>query len=280
MTKETPIAPAGLARRALSLTVATTLTIVSVLGIGTSAHALEEMTPVINFDGNVLAAEFVHSEKGERLELYQVALNPAPLKRVTSTNRPGYSFGGWSYTAGGPAVTTLQTASHTSTRVALYAVWNTKLNLDTNGATSGRLVGGASTVDYRFSQDLVLPSGGTIKKKGYSFGGWTLSADSGIVVSTYRAAPTAVGNPTVYAAWVKTINFKSRGSVGAVPAPITIFEGGARASLPSASQVPLTRPGFTFMGWSTTPKGKAVKNPGSYLPKKANVTLYAVWKKN
>jgi hypothetical protein len=238
------------------------------------------MTPAINFDGNVIAIEFVHSEKGERIERFQLALNPSPLKRVTSTNRLGYSFGGWSYTAGGPAVTTLQTASHTSTRVTLYAVWNTKLNLDTNGATSGRLVGGETTVDYRFSQDLVLPSGGTIKKKGYYFGGWTLAADSGVVTSTYRAAPTAVGNPTVYAAWKKTISFKSRGSVGAVPAPITVFEGGARASLRTASQITLTRPGFTFMGWSTTPRGKAIKNSASYLPKTASITLHAVWKKN
>jgi hypothetical protein len=280
MTKETQVSPSGLAKRALSVAVATTLAFVSVLGIGPSAHAQEEMTPVINFDGNILASGFVHSQKGERLEQYQVALDSAPLKNVLTTTRAGYSFGGWSYTAGGPAVTTLQTASHTSTRVALYAVWNTKLSLDTNGATSGRLVGGETTVDYRFSQDLVLPSGGTIKKKGYSFGGWTLAADSGVVTSTYRAAPTAVGNPTVYAAWKKTISFKSRGSVGAVPAPITVFEGGARASLPTASQITLTRTGFTFMGWSTTPRGKAIKNSASYLPKTASITLHAVWKKN
>lgn len=266
--------------RHVSVASAVALALASVFGISSIAYAQEEMTPVINFDGNVLATQFVHSEKGERLEQYQVALNPAPLKRVTTTDRAGYTFGGWSYTAGGPAVTTLQTASHTSTRVLLYAVWNTKLNLDTNGATSGKLDGGLATVDYRFSQDLTLPSGGTIKKKGYAFGGWTIVKDSGVVMKVYRAGPTDLGNPTVYASWKKTINFKSRGSTGTLPAPVTIFEGGSTVALPTAAQLSLNRPGFTFVGWSTTPRGKVIKRSAAFMPKKANVTLHAVWKKN
>lgn len=258
---------------------AVSLAIVGVLGFSVSASA-SEMAPIIEFDRNVLASSVVHSELGVRLEENKVTLDPAPLSRVMTTSRPGYSFGGWSYRVGEAAVTTLVTASHTTTRMTLYAVWNTKLSLDSNGATAGRLPSGQTTIEYRFGQDLVLPSSGTVKKKGFSFGGWTLVPNSGQVIKSYRAAGEAAGNPTVYASWVKTINFKSKGSVGTVPTPITIFEGGARVALPTASQVTLTRSGYTFMGWSTTPKGKVVKKSTSYLPKTASVTLHAVWKKN
>jgi uncharacterized repeat protein (TIGR02543 family) len=236
------------------------------------------MAPIIEFDGNIINSSVVHSEIGERPIQGVSTLNPLPLSRVMTTNRAGYSFGGWSYAQGGPAVTTLQTATHTTTRMWLYAVWNTKMNLDANGGSAaGDTV---TSVDYRFLSTLTLPTTSTYAKKGYEFAGWSNSPTSNIFVTTYRAAADAVGNPTVYAVWKKTINFVSKGSTGAAPAPVTIFEGGAGVALPSAAQVSLTRPGYKFMGWSTTPRGKVIKNSASYLPKKANVTLNAIWKKN
>lgn len=263
-------------KKALTLITSFSLVATSVFGFSSSASA-SEMAPIIEFDGNVLASSVVHSEIGERPVQYQVALNPAPLSRVMTTNRAGYSFGGWSYVPGGPAVTTLQTSSHTTTRMWLYAVWNTKINLDSNG---GKLVaGGASTLDYRFNSTLNLPAASPFKKKGFAFAGWTSAPNSGAFATTYRAAGDAVGNPTFYAAWKKTVNFKAGRATGTVPASITYLEGANRISLPTASQISLTRAGFEFVGWSTTRNGKVVKNPSSYLPKKAEVTLHAVWKK-
>jgi uncharacterized repeat protein (TIGR02543 family) len=250
------------------------LAFVSVFGFSSSASA-SEMAPIIEFDGNILANSVVHSELGERPVQGVATLNPTPLSRVMTTNRAGYSFGGWSYAQGGPAVTTLQTATHTTTRMWLYAVWNTKLNLDSKGGT-----GAAATVDYRYLSTLTLPTTSTYTKKGFEFAGWSSSPTSNIFVTTYRAAADAVGNPTVYAVWKKTVSFASKRSTGTVPAPMTYFEGGANMALPTATQVSLTRSGYKFMGWSTTANGKVVKNPTAYLPKKAAVTLYAVWKKN
>lgn len=266
------------AKRIIASCATMSLALVSILGASTPANA-SEMAPIIEFDRNVLAADVVHSELGERPVQYQVALNPAPLKRAMTTNRPGYSFSGWSYVIGGPAATTLQTASHTTSRMTLYAVWGTKVNLDTNGARAGRLVGGESSVDYRFGQNLTLPTGGTIRKKGYSFAGWTVVPNSGVIATTYRAAADAVGNPTVYAAWKKTINFRSKGSKGTVPASITYLEGAERITLPTVAQTALTREGFDFMGWSR-PNGKLIKKSTSFLPKKRNITLNAVWKRS
>jgi uncharacterized repeat protein (TIGR02543 family) len=263
-----------MAKRVVAGLSAAALAFVSVFGFSSSASA-SEMAPIIEFDGNIINSSVVHSEIGERPIQGVSTLNPLPLSRVMTTNRAGYSFGGWSYAQGGPAVTTLQTATHTTTRMWLYAVWNTKMNLDPKGGT-----GTAETVDYRFLSTLTLPTTSTYTKKGFEFAGWSSSPTSNIFVTTYRAAADAVGNPTVYAVWKKTINFASKGSTGTVPAPVTILEGGAGVALPTAAQVSLTRPGYKFMGWSTTPRGKVVKNSASYLPKKANVTLNAVWKKN
>lgn len=273
MSQINSVSSKNLTKRVVSAVSAAALAMVSVFGVSASASA-SEMAPIIEFDGNIIANSVVHSEIGERPIQGVSTLNPLPLSRVMTTNRAGYSFGGWSYAQGGPAVTTLQTATHTTTRMWLYAVWNTKMNLDPKGGT-----GTAETVDYRFLSTLTLPTTSTYTKKGFEFAGWSSSSTSNIFVTTYRAAADAVGNPSVYAVWKKTINFASRGSTGAVPAPVIIFEGGAGIALPTAAQISLTRPGYTFMGWSTTPKGKSVKKSASYLPKKANVTLNAVWKK-
>jgi uncharacterized repeat protein (TIGR02543 family) len=264
-------------KKVISALFAAALALVSVFGVSASASATE-MAPIIEFDGNVLNSSVVHSEIGERPVQGVSTLNPLPLSRVMTTNRAGYSFGGWSYAPGGPAVTTLQTATHTTTRMWLYAVWNTKVNLDPNGGNKASDT--VASVDYRFNSTLTLPTTSTLTKKGYAFAGWSNTAGSNALVTTYRAAGDAVGNPTVYAVWKKTISFKSRGSSGTLPAPVTIYEGGSPVALPTADQVSLTRPGFTFVGWSTTPKGKAIKKSSSYMSKKANVTLHAVWKKN
>jgi uncharacterized repeat protein (TIGR02543 family) len=264
-----------LLKRTVSIISAAALAMVSVFGVAGSASA-SEMAPIIEFDGNVLNSSVVHSEIGERPVQYAVGLNPAPLSRVMTTNRSGYSFGGWSYAAGGPAVTTLQSTSHTTTRMWLYAVWNTKMNLDPNGGTAGS--DSVSAVDYRFNSTLTLPTTSTFKKKGFEFAGWSSSPSSTAFVTTYRAAGDAVGNPTVYAVWKKTITFTSKGSTGAVPAPVTILEGGSGIALPTTAGT-LSRPGFEFKGWRAKAGGKAIKNTTSYLPKKANVTLRAIWKR-
>jgi hypothetical protein len=274
MSEKTNQSSEKMTKRVVAALSAAALAFVSVFGFSSSASA-SEMAPIIEFDGNILASGVVHSEIGVRPVQYAVGLDSGPLNRVMTTNRAGYSFGGWSYTQGGPAVATLQTATHTTTRMWLYAVWNTKLNLSPNGGS-----GAASAIDYRFPSSLILPTTSDFKKKGFEFAGWSNAPTSTVLLTTYRAAGDSVGNPVLRAVWKKTVNFTSKGSTGAVPAAVTIFEGGAGVALPTASQVSLIRPGYKFMGWSTTPRGKVVKNSAAYLPKKAAVTLNAVWKKN
>jgi uncharacterized repeat protein (TIGR02543 family) len=262
-------------KRVISALSAAALAFVSVFGVSASANA-SEMAPIIEFDGNIINSSVVHSEIGVRPIQGVSKLDPLPLSRVMTTNRAGYSFGGWSYAQGGPAVTTLETATHTTTRMWLYAVWVTKMILNPNGGTAASDT--PATIDYRFLSTLTLPTTSTLTKKGYQFAGWSNSPGSNVLVTTYRANADSVGNPTVYAVWKKTVNFTSRGATGTAPAPVTIFEGASGIALPSTPGS-LTRPGYEFVGWSTKARGKVVKNASAFIPKRANATLHAVWKK-
>ena len=265
--------------RLVALVVGIALVTLSGISSGGVASAQTTSNPVIFFNGNLLSNQAVHSEIGERPDNARIELNPLPLSRVMTTDRAGYSFGGWSSSPGEAPLTALTVPTESTSRI-LYAVWSTKINLDLNGATSGSVTGGATSIDYRFGQTATLPQVGTLKRKGYDFVGWTTSGTTSPLVTTYKAKPADNGNPSFVANWKKTITFSAGGGSGIVPSEITYFAGQPRISLPTVAQVSLTRAGFTFAGWATTPKGKPIKKADSYLPKKNSITLHAVWKKN
>jgi uncharacterized repeat protein (TIGR02543 family) len=149
----------------------------------------------------------------------------------------------------------------------------------TNFADSGILPSNQISETYRFGQTLTLPSAGTLVKAGYAFGGWMSASVSTNRFTTYTAANLDVGDPLLYVAWIKTVTFNGNGSTsGTVPASQTFVAGGTRLSLPTASAMTLRRPGYEFMGWSTTATGTPVSGPTSYVPLVAQQTLYAIWK--
>jgi uncharacterized repeat protein (TIGR02543 family) len=97
--------------------------------------------------------------------------------------------------------------------------------------------------------------------------------------TTYSAAADAVGNPTVYAAWIKTVTFNANtATTGTIPVSQVFVSGGTALKLPVLSETTLRKTGYDFMGWSTTATGSPVTNPGSYTPLTSQQTLYAVWK--
>lgn len=243
------------------------------------AVAQTTSNPVIFFNGNLLSNLAVHSEIATRPDLARVELDPTPLTRIMTTDRTGYTFGGWSYSPGAAAETTLTAPTDSTSRI-LYAVWNTKINLDLNGSTSGSVTGGATALDYRFGQTATLPTVGTLKRKGFGFVGWALPGTTSPLVTSYKAKNTDNGNPTFVAVWRNSVSFVARKASGVVPAPIQYFAGQPGLQLPTKAEVSLTRPGFTFVGWATTPKGKPIKKASAFVPKKLDTILYAVWKKN
>ena len=205
---------------------------------------------------------------------------PLPVAASVTGSRTGYTFGGWSLTAGGAPLTGSTYAfSSTAARLDLYAVWNTKINYNLNGSDSGALTGAKTNDAYRFGQTLTLPTAGTLVKAGYAFGGWMTASVSTNRITTYTAGSAENGNPTLFAAWIKTVSFNGNGAtLGSIPSSLVHVAGGARLKLPVASEMTLRKPGYDFVGWSNSQTGNPVTNPSSYLPTVSQRTLYAIWK--
>ena len=267
-----------LTRKPAAIAAIISLAISGVFGFGVPALATSAATPTIIFDGNTLAASLPATETATRVGLTS-ALSTASLSRTATTARSGYTFGGWSLTAGGPATTTITTTNTTDTTRTIYAVWNTTLNYSTNGADSGTPFGNLTNETYRFGQTLTLPTAGTMVKSGYAFGGWMPATLSTVRSTTYAAASSATGNPTLYAAWIKTVTFNANtAATGTIPTSQVYVAGGTALKLPVISEMTLRKPGYEFLGWSTTATGNVVSNPGSYIPVVAQQTLYAKWR--
>jgi uncharacterized repeat protein (TIGR02543 family) len=251
---------------------------ISGFAVGTPAFANTALNPTVVFDGNTLATSTPKDELAGRLDSDSLALSPVPLTRVVATTRPGYTFGGWSLEKGGAVTQEITTTRTSDTFRTIYAVWNTKITYNSNKADSGALVNFKTQDVYRFGQNLTLPTVGTLVKSGYSFGGWMTSAYSPTRITSYLAGSADAGNPTFYAAWIRNVSFDANGGTGTAPVSAVYTSGGPRLKLPSFNDVTLKKPGYNFAGWSNSPTGSLVSNPGSYLPPVAETNLYAIWK--
>jgi uncharacterized repeat protein (TIGR02543 family) len=219
------------------------------------------------------------TETATRVSEGALRLSTESLARSTTTSRVGYSFGGWSLSRGGAATTEITTPTTGDTTRTLFAVWNTSIFYSKNGADSGNPFGNILNETYRFGETLTLPTVGTMMKSGFAFGGWMPTTVSTTRSTTYAAASTATGNPTLYAAWIKTVTFNSNTSTsGTIPGAQVYVASGTALKLPVASELTLRKTGYEFAGWATTATGSPVTNPGSYVPLVAQQTLYAIWR--
>jgi uncharacterized repeat protein (TIGR02543 family) len=265
--------------RPLAVALSISLVTAGLFGLGAPAQATTASNPTIVFDGNGLATSVPASQAATRVSSDSLALSTESLSRTSSTTRAGYTFGGWSLTQGGAATTAITTATTSDTTRTIFAVWNTTLNYNLNGADSGLPAGNATSTTYRYWQTLTLPTVGTMTRSGFAFGGWMSSSVSTNRVTTYSAAADAVGNPTLFAAWIKTVTFNANTAlVGSIPASDVFVAGGTPLKLPVLSEMTLRKPGYDFVGWSTTATGSVVSNSASYVPLVSQQTLYAIWK--
>jgi uncharacterized repeat protein (TIGR02543 family) len=113
-----------------------------------------------------------------------------------SLAKTGYTFGGWSATAGGTAVANPYSPSAS---ITLYAIWTPgtyAITFDSNTATSGTLANLSITAGS--SKAL---STNTYAKTGFSFNGWNSAANG--TGTPYAAGASVIfyGNTTIYAQW-------------------------------------------------------------------------------
>jgi uncharacterized repeat protein (TIGR02543 family) len=268
-----------LSKKSLTVSAVLSLALTGIFSFGAPALAATATNPTIVFNGNVLASSVPANGTSTRTPADSLTLTTDALTQVVSTTRAGYTFGGWSLAAGSAAVTSVTTATTSDTSRTLFAVWNTKVNYNSNGADSGSLPGGKVSDDYRFGQTLTLPTAGTMVKAGFAFGGWMPTATPSTRSTTYVAANTATGNPTLYAAWIKTVSFSANGATsGTIPQAMVYVSGGERLKLPTIPEMTLRKTGYEFMGWSTSATGKVVNSAESYVPVVSQRSLFAIWK--
>ena len=264
------------ARKLIAVIAVASATVASLTTLSIPANA---STPFeITYGGNTIGTAVPANQTKTR----GVAFDLPAASAVTGA-RTGYAFGGWSLSVGGPALTSPYTYTGAATtdnnRLNLFAVWNTTVNYNLNGADSGSLPAGKVSDPYRFGQVLTLPTSGTAVKAGFAFGGWMPSPISTTRSTTYQAASSATGNPILYAAWIKTVSFNGNGATaGTIPAAMTYVAGGDRLKLPSVSEMTLRKPGYSFVGWSTSPTGSVVSSADSYVPVVSQRSLFAIWK--
>lgn len=259
-------------KKLLSILATASLTLIGISGLSSPANAGTNVD--VFYSGNTIGTAVPASITVDR------DVVPLPAAASVTGSRTGYSFGGWSLTAGGTALTGSTYAfSSTATRLDLFAVWNTTITYNSNGADSGTLTANRTQDVYRFGQSLTLPEAGTMVKSGFAFGGWMPTTLSTTRITTYQAGSSDVGNPTLYAAWIKTVTFNANlATAGSIPAAQVFTSGGTALKLPVLSEMTLRKPGYDFLGWSLTSGGAVIANPGSYIPVVSQQTLYAIWK--
>lgn len=117
---------------------------------------------------------------------------------------------------------------------------------------------------------------------GYDFVGWYTGEEYNNTNGTaYDFEAKVTGDLVLYGkltakTYTVTYNGNGNGDVEGIKSPQDKKHGEA---LTLHTQVP-TRPGYTFLGWSTTADGAVVYQPGEVYSTDANITLYAVWQKN
>ena len=252
------------------------LTLVGLTSISSPASA---STPFeVTYTGNTIGTAVPTTQTQTR----GVAFTLPNASAVTGA-RTGYSFGGWSLTAGGAAVanpfTYIGESTTDNNRLNLHAVWNTTLTYNLNGSDFGSLTSGKTSDTYRFAQTLTLPTAGTAVKAGFAFGGWLATTSSTTRLTSYVAGTTETGDRTLYAAWIKTVSFNPNGAtVGSIPTAQVYIDGQSRLVLPKISEMTLRKTGYEFVGWSTSQTGSVVANSNSYVPVVSQRTLFAIWK--
>ncbi len=142
--------------------------------------------------------------------------------------------------------------------------------------------GGTGTMaDQSMKKDVETAlTANTFTRDGYTFLGWAESSTSTTAKYADKASVSFARNMMLYAVWQKketvTITYNANGGTGTMNAQ-TVEKGKAATLTASA----FTRTGYTFLGWAKSASAVAAEYANKAgIVISADVTLYAVWKKN
>ena len=172
---------------------------------------------------------------------------------------------------------------------------NTPGSTPGNGGTTStftvtfNLNGGAGTAPasqtVNAGSSVTIPSGDSLTKEGFSFGGWNTKADGTEINYPAGTSLIVTGNITLYAKWdgegiitptTYTIAFNANGGIGTVPGPYTVNAG---SSITTPYWDGTAGIDFTnFGGWNTKADGSGVNFlVNEPIMPSGDITLYAKW---
>lgn len=203
-------------------------------------------------------------------DTYTVGTSSAiTLPTVGTLVKTGYTFMGWSTTAGtnGAGGTAVVNPYTPQTSITLYAIWQVNTYTITYDRNYGTTTTQTNDFQYGDTTALTYSSGWT--RTGYTLLGWATSNSATTALSSY----TVTSSTTLYAVWQinsYTITYnKNDGSGTTSNQSYDYNTTNALTYDPS-----WTRTGYTFAGWATT------NNAGSALTSYTvtqSAILYAVW---
>ena len=195
--------------------------------------------------------------------------------------RTGYTFAGWSTSAGG-SVAYGNGAAYTHTiadNMNLYAVWA----LNTYAIVYHRN-GGAGTMQNQpvdYDQTVTLTANG-FTRIGYTFDGWSTSAGGPVAYAngaSYRH--TITSNRNLYARWAPrtyTVTLNNQNGIGGTTSVTATYDW------PMPAAEPPTRTGYVFDGYYTGTGGGGTQYYTASMAsarnwdRTVNTTLYAKWR--
>lgn len=178
-----------------------------------------------------------------------------------TTTREGYTFGGWSLTAGGDPVTSV---TFDKEDITVHALWDiNSYNLIYN-LNEGQ--GNIPSTSHEYGSTVTLTDVEPTRE-GYTFGGWALG-NQAVTSVTFGA-----GNIEVTAIWnINSYDLIYDLDEGTADLPVTQHEYGSTVTL---TDIVPTREGYTFDGWSLGGQKVTSVTFGA-----ANITVTARWIKD
>ncbi|MFF2890537.1 InlB B-repeat-containing protein, partial [Paenibacillus sp. NPDC057967] len=136
----------------------------------------------------------------------------ATIQNVGTLAKTGYIFAGWNTKADGTGTSYTQgTTLQVSGNVTLYAQWSAvpavtyTVTYNGNGHTSGNVP--VDGIAYESGATIKVAEIGTVRKSGYSFGGWNTKADgTGTAYAVGSTITVGTENIILYAKWIVTSN--------------------------------------------------------------------------
>lgn len=202
---------------------------------------------------------------------------------LPTPGRAGYTFAGWYAEDALTNLVGLGGASYAPTGSTLspylYAKWsatNYSVTYQNTDATSGSAP--TDSANYNIGNTVLIKGNtGSLARTGYTFVGWTAASDgTGTVLTSGNTVTTGTANMVFYPKWsanTYTITYNKNGATGDPSSASTTYTTGGTA-VTLISSTGMSKTGFNFSGWSTTPTGNVIV--GTFTTT-TDVVLYAIW---